>query len=62
MDGIWVHHFTPESKQQFKQLKHPGSLPPKKVKTVLSAGKVMALVFYFGADGILMVDYILKGR
>ena len=21
----WIHHFTPESKQQFKQWKHPGT-------------------------------------
>ena len=61
MDETWVHHFTPESKQQSKQWKHPGSPPPKKAKAVPSAGKVMASVFW-DADGILMVDYLQKGQ
>ena len=42
MDETLVHHFTLEAKQQSKQWKHPGSPPPKKAKTVPSAGKVMA--------------------
>ena len=57
MDETWVHHFTPEAKQQSKQWKHPGSPPPKKAKTVPSAGKVMATVFW-DADGILLIDYL----
>ena len=61
MDETWVHHFTPESKQQSKQWKHPGSPPPKKAKTVPSAGKVMASVLW-DADGILMIDYLQKGK
>ena len=56
MDETWVHHFTPEAKQQSKQWKHSGSPPPKKAKTVSSAGKVMASVFC-DADGILLIDY-----
>ena len=47
MDETWVHHFTPETKQQSKQWKHFGSPPLKKVKTVLSAGKVMSSFFIF---------------
>ena len=39
-DETWVHLFDPESKMQRKQLKHPGSPPPKKFKRVHSAGKV----------------------
>ncbi|UYV68964.1 hypothetical protein LAZ67_6001807 [Cordylochernes scorpioides] len=42
MDETWGHHFTPESKQQSMQWRHSGSPPPKKAKTVPSAGKVMA--------------------
>ena len=61
MDETWVHHFTPEAKQQSKQWKHPGSPPPKKAKTVPSAGKVMASVFW-DADGILLTDYLQKGQ
>ena len=40
MDETWVHHFTLEAKQQWKQWKHPGSPQPKKAKTVPSAGEV----------------------
>ena len=61
MDETWVHHFTPEAKQQSKQWKHPGSPLPKKAKTVPSAGKVMASVFW-DADGILLIDYLQKGQ
>ncbi|UYV80850.1 hypothetical protein LAZ67_19001985 [Cordylochernes scorpioides] len=45
MDETWAHHFTPESKQQSMQWRHSGSPPPKKAKTVPSAGKVMVSVF-----------------
>ena len=41
MYETWVHHFTPEAKQQSKQSKqwrHSGSPLPKKAKTVPSAG------------------------
>ena len=61
MDETWVLHFTPEAKQQSKQWKHPGSSPPKKAKTVPSAAKVMASVFW-DADGILQIDYLQKGQ
>ncbi|XP_041370173.1 uncharacterized protein LOC121384048 [Gigantopelta aegis] len=46
MDEFWVHHHQPETKQQSKQWKHLTSSPPKKVKPVPSAGKVIALVFW----------------
>ena len=61
MDETWVHHFTSEAKQQSKQWKHPGSPPPKKAKTVPSAGKIMASLFW-DADGILLIDYLQKGQ
>ena len=61
MDETWVHHCTPEAKQQSKQWKHPGSPLPKKAKTVPSAGKVMASVFW-DADGVLLIDYLRKGQ
>jgi histone-lysine N-methyltransferase SETMAR len=38
-----------------------GEPAPKKAKTVLSAGKVMALVFW-DAKGILFIDYLQKGK
>ena len=46
---------------QSMQLKHPGSLPPKKVKRVSSAGKVMASVFW-DSQGVIMIDYLEQGR
>jgi len=45
MDEIWIHHYTPESKQQSKQWKEVGCSAPKNTRSVPSAGKVMASVF-----------------
>jgi histone-lysine N-methyltransferase SETMAR len=61
MHETWVHHYTPESKQQSKQWTEAGCLAPKKTRLVLSAGKVMALVFW-DAEGILFIDYLEKGK
>jgi [histone H3]-lysine36 N-dimethyltransferase SETMAR len=61
VDETWVHHYTPETKEQSKQWTHKGSPPPKKAKTVLSAGKVMASVFW-DSHGIILVDYLEKGK
>lgn len=60
MDETWVHHYTPETKQQSKQWVRAGSPPPKKAKAILSANKVMASVFW-DAKGVIMVDYLQKG-
>jgi len=61
MDETWIHHYTPESKQQSKQWTEAGCSAPKK-RSVPSAGKVMALVFW-DAEGILFIDYYLeKGK
>ncbi|XP_023241076.1 histone-lysine N-methyltransferase SETMAR-like isoform X2 [Centruroides sculpturatus] len=46
MDETWVHHFTLETKEQSKQWTERGESAPKKAKTVSSAGKVMASVFW----------------
>jgi len=46
MDETWIHHYTPESKQQSKQWKEAGCSAPKKTSSVPSAGKVMASVFW----------------
>jgi len=40
----WIHHYTPESKQQSKQWTEAGCSAPKKTSLVPSAGK-MASVF-----------------
>jgi histone-lysine N-methyltransferase SETMAR len=42
MEETWIHHYTPESKQQSKQWTEAGCSAPKKTRSVPSAGKVMA--------------------
>ena len=44
--------------QHSKQWKHIGSPSPKKAKTVMSTGKVMASIFWDA--GVLLVDYLNK--
>src|SRR5258705_11581550 len=61
VDETWIHHYTPESKHQSKQWTSTGESAPKRAKTVLSAGKVMATVFWVFQKTI-MSDYLEKGR
>lgn len=60
-DETWVHHYTPEMKEQSKQWIEKGESAPKKAKTVTSAGKVMASVFW-DSHGVLLIDYLEKGK
>jgi hypothetical protein len=46
VDETWIHHYSPETKEQSKQWIEKGEPCPKKAKTVKSAGKVMATVFW----------------
>ena len=46
MDETWVHHTTPETKEQSKQWTEMGESALKKAKTAQSAGKVMTSVFW----------------
>lgn len=61
VDETWVHFYTPEMKQQSKQWVFSGERAPKKAKTVRSAGKVMATVFW-DACGIIHIDYLPRGQ
>ena len=61
INGSWIHCYTPETKEQSKQWTSPGERAPKEVKTVLSAGKVMATVFW-DSQGAIYVDYLEKGK
>jgi histone-lysine N-methyltransferase SETMAR len=61
MDETWIHRYTPESKQLSKQWTEVGCSAPKKTRSVPSAGKVMASVFW-DAEGILFIDYLEKGK
>ena len=46
---------------QTKQWKYNGSSPPKKIKRVHSAGKVMASMFC-EIQVLIMIDYLEQGR
>lgn len=61
VDETWVHHYTPETKQQSKQWTSTGERAPKKAKTVCSAGKVMATVFW-DSQGVIFIDFLEKGK
>ena len=61
MDKTWIHHYTPESKQQSKQWTEASCLAPKKTRLVPSAGKIMASVFW-DVEVILFIDYLEKGK
>jgi hypothetical protein len=54
-DKTWVQYFNPESKWFSMRWRHKGSPPLKKLKTQLSAGKIMASVFW-GLEGVIHVD------
>ncbi|UYV75489.1 hypothetical protein LAZ67_13000393 [Cordylochernes scorpioides] len=56
-DESWVHHSTPETKRQSMVWKKPEESEPKKAKVTISAGKVMAIVFW-DCKGVLLVDYL----
>ncbi|UYV72767.1 hypothetical protein LAZ67_10000620 [Cordylochernes scorpioides] len=56
-DEIWVHHSTPETKRQSMVWKKPEESAPKKAKVTISAGKVMAIVFW-NCKGVFLVDYL----
>jgi len=61
VDETWIHWYTPETKEQSKQWTSPGEPAQKKAKTVPSAGKVMATVFW-DSQGVIYIDYLEKGK
>jgi hypothetical protein len=61
MDETCTHQYTPESKQQSKQWAEDGWSAPKKTRSVSSAAKVMASVFW-DTEGILFIDYLDKSK
>ena len=52
----WINYYTSETKNQSKM-----STEPKKAKTVPSAGKVMATIFW-ESHGIILIDCLQKGK
>ena len=61
VNKAWIHWYTPETKDQSKQWTSPGEHAPKKAKTVLSTGKVMATVFW-DSQGVIYINYLEKGK
>jgi len=61
VDETWIHWYTPETKKQSKQWTSTGQPTPKKAKTVPSAGKVMATVFW-DSQGVIYIDYLEKAK
>ena len=59
MDETWIHHFTPESNQLSTEWTAVGESRSKQPKTQISAGKVLASIFW-DAQGILFIDYLKK--
>jgi len=56
-DETWIHHWNPDTKQESMQWKHANSPPPRKFRTLPSAGKIMATIFW-DCKGVLLVDYL----
>ena len=61
MDEIWIHHFTPELNQLSAEWTAAGESRLKQPKMQISAGKVLASIFWDVQD-ILFIDYLEKGR
>ncbi|UYV81057.1 hypothetical protein LAZ67_19002676 [Cordylochernes scorpioides] len=59
-DVTWVHYTTPETKEKSKQWNHISSPKPLKFKQTLSAGKLMATVFW-NRKGLLLCDFMRRG-
>ena len=57
----WVHHYSPETKRQSLEWKHPSSPVKKKFKIQLSAGKVMLTIF-LDSEGPISEDFLEKER
>jgi hypothetical protein len=57
---MWEHYFTPESKKSNMEWCHKGCPPPKQIKTQLSAGKIMASVFW-DSEGVICVYFLPHG-
>ncbi|XP_030765065.1 protein GVQW3-like [Sitophilus oryzae] len=61
VDKTWIHHYTAETKIQSKQWTAKGEQAPKKAKTVISTGKMMATVFW-DSHKVILIDYLQKGK
>jgi len=60
-DESWFHHFEPEMKWQSMECHHLHSPSKNKAKTVPSAAKVMATVFW-DAKGLILAVFLEPGQ
>src|SRR5215469_9882069 len=60
-DETWMHYATPETKRDSMTWKHFGSPPVRKFKSVPSAKKLMATVFW-DCRGVILVDFLPGGE
>lgn len=60
-DETWVHHYTPESKRSSMEWRRKNEAGPVKAKTKLSAGKILATVFW-DYRGVVFVDFLEERR
>ncbi|GFW66942.1 histone-lysine N-methyltransferase SETMAR [Trichonephila clavipes] len=58
-DEAWLYYYDPAIKQRSSEWKHPSSPTLKKTKTVKSAAKVMAIIFYY--EGIVYQHAVKPG-
>ena len=56
----WFYYYEPESKRSSMEWTAPGSKPPVKPRTMASAGKRMASVFW-DQEGILLIKWLPQG-
>ncbi|KAF7266268.1 hypothetical protein GWI33_020302 [Rhynchophorus ferrugineus] len=54
------HYVSPETKEQSKQWRHPGSPRAKKFKQSLAAGKIMATGFW-DREAVLLTEFVPQG-
>ncbi|KAF6198043.1 hypothetical protein GE061_007789 [Apolygus lucorum] len=60
-DETWVHHYTPSNKRSSEEWRKKGEMAPVKAKARLSAGKVLATVFW-DCRGVLLIDFLHERR
>ena len=60
-DETWLHHCTPETKQDLMTWKHPSSPVAKKFKVMRSAKKIMGTVFW-DSRGVLLFETLQPGE
>ena len=61
MDETWIHQYTPESNRQTAEWTAKGGKGLKRSETQISAGKVLASIFWV-AHGISLINYLEKER